>query len=80
MEENEILPFAATWMKRSDIIILKSKRERQILHHVSYMWNLEYDTNESIYEAKTDSKTQKRGLWLSKGKKDERGNGLGVWG
>ena len=44
------------------------------------MWNLKYDTNESIYEAKTDSKTQKRGLWLSKGKEDERGNGLGIWG
>ena len=44
------------------------------------MWNLKYDTNESIYEAKIDSKTQKRGLWLPKGKKDERGNRLGVWG
>ena len=31
----------------------KSERERQIPHEITYMWNLNYDTNDSIY--KTDS-------------------------
>ena len=33
----------------------KSERERQIPYDITYMWNLQYDTNELIYE--TDSKT-----------------------
>ena len=28
----------------------KSERERQIPYDFTYMWNLKYDTNESIYE------------------------------
>ena len=32
------------------------------------MWNLKYDTNELIYETKTDSQSQKTKLWLPKGK------------
>ena len=32
-------------------------RERQILYDVIYMWNLKYNTNESIYKTKTDSQT-----------------------
>ena len=30
----------------------KSERERQIPYDITYMWNLKYDTNESIYEQK----------------------------
>ena len=40
-----------------DIIILsevKSDRERQIPYDITYTWNLKYDTNEHIYETKTD--------------------------
>ena len=58
------MPFAATWMdhgprdgprdyhanKRS-----KSERERQITYDITYMWNLKYNTNQHIYETKTDS-------------------------
>ena len=33
----------------------KSDRERQISYDITYMWNLKYDTNEHIYETKTDS-------------------------
>ena len=32
----------------------KSKRERQIPYDINYMWDLKYDTNEPIYETKTD--------------------------
>ena len=33
----------------------KSGRESQIPYDSTYMWNLKYDTNEHLYEAKTDS-------------------------
>ena len=32
----------------------KSGRERQIPYDITYKWNLKYDTNELIYETKTD--------------------------
>ena len=35
----------------------KSDRERQILCDITYMWNLKYDTNESIYKTETDLQT-----------------------
>ena len=34
----------------------KSERERQI-PYITYIWNLKYGTNESIYEKETDSWT-----------------------
>ena len=36
------------------------------------MWNLKYNTNESIYKTERDSQTQKTNFWLPKGK--------GKWG
>ena len=54
-KKGEIMPFAATRMdlgidhtKRS-----KSERERQIPYDITYMWNLNYDTNEHIYSTET---------------------------
>ena len=35
----------------------KSERERQIPHYITYVWNLNYDTNELIYETEADSQT-----------------------
>ena len=35
----------------------KSERERQIPYDITYMWNLNYDTNEAIYETETESQT-----------------------
>ena len=32
------------------------------------MWNLNYDTNELIYETEIDSQTQKTDLWLPSGR------------
>ena len=49
-EKNEIMPFAATWMGQEIIILIKSDRERQILHDITQMWNLKYDTNKLIYK------------------------------
>ena len=35
----------------------KSDKERKIPNDIMYMWNLNYDTNELIYKAETDSQT-----------------------
>ena len=58
IKKNEIMPFAATWMDLEMIILseVKSDRERQI-YDITYTWNLNYDTNELIYETETDSQT-----------------------
>ena len=57
--KNEIRPFAATWVDLEIIILseVKSERERQIPHDITYIWNLIYDTNEPIYKTETDSQT-----------------------
>ena len=48
--------FAATWMDLEIIILSEvSQREKEIPYDITYMWNLKYDTNEHIYETKTDS-------------------------
>ena len=44
-----------------------SERERQV-PYITYMWNLEYGTNEPIYETETGSQASKPNLWLPKGK------------
>ena len=47
LKKNEVMPFAATWMKLEILILSKvSETERQILYDIIYMWNLMYDTNE----------------------------------
>ena len=55
IKKKEIMPFIATWM---DLEIIssywsKSNRERQIPYNVTYIWNLKYDTNESIYKSES---------------------------
>ena len=43
------------------------------------MWNLKKnDTNELIYKIETDSRTQRRNLWLPGGKGEGEGL-MGVW-
>ena len=42
------------------------------------MWNLKYNTSESIYETKTDSDIESR-LVVARGGGGERKEGLGVW-
>ena len=39
IKNNEIMPFAATWMDL-DIMILSEVRERQISYDIAYTWNL----------------------------------------
>ena len=37
------------------IQVNKSDRERQIPYDIIYMWDLEYDTTELIYETETEA-------------------------
>ena len=45
-KNNEIMPFAATWMDLETIVLSKSETEKQIPYDVTCMWNLKYDINE----------------------------------
>ena len=55
------MAFTATWIQL-EIIILSKKEKDKIPYDITYMWNLEYDTNEPLCETKTD-------LWLPRGRR-----------
>ena len=38
------MPFISTWMSL-EIIILSEVNEKENKYHITYMWNLKYDTN-----------------------------------
>ena len=57
---------------------VKSERKRQI-RTISHWCNLKYATNELIYEAETESQTQKTDLWLPKVEAGCGRDKLGVW-
>ena len=40
-----------------EIIILSQKEKRQIPYHITYTWNLKYNTNEQSYITETDPLT-----------------------
>jgi len=76
MEKNERMPFAATWMDLEVIILNEVSQKERDKYHITYMWNLKYDTNELIYETGTDPQTERTDLWMPRG----GGRlGLGVW-
>ena len=52
IKNNEIMPFAASWMELEIIILSKSKRERQIPYDIIYIWNQNHDTNELLWNRK----------------------------
>ena len=61
-----------------EIIILSEASQRQISYDITYIWNLQYDTNELICKTERDSQTWKTNLRLPKGKVVE-GSKLGGW-
>ena len=67
IKKNKIMPFAATWMDLEIIILSKVSQKEKDKYHITYMWNLKYDTNQHIYETKTDSDIENR-LEVAKGK------------
>ena len=40
----------------------RNKSEKEISYDITYMWNLKYGINETIYKTETDSQTQKTDL------------------
>ena len=68
IEDNEIMPFAATWVYLK-LIILSELSQRQISYDITYMWNLKNDTNELVYQTERfrlqtyDSQRQKVCVW-----------------
>ena len=57
IKNNEIMPFAATWMDLEIIILSEVSQIEKNKYDTAYMGNLKYDTNELIYKAETDSQT-----------------------
>ena len=55
----------------------QSERERQIVHEITYMWNLTYDTNELTY--KKASLRHRKQTSLPKGSGEVERHKLGVW-
>ena len=48
----------------------KSGREKQIPYDITYMLNIKYDTNESIYETESDTENRlvvAKGEWVGEG-------------
>ena len=48
---------AETWTELKNIILSKVSRKTQVLHDITYMWNLKTNANESIYKREIDSQT-----------------------
>ena len=55
IKKDEIMPFAATWMQLEIIILSEGSQKQKDKYHITYTWNLKYDTKEPIYETETDS-------------------------
>ena len=72
IKQNEIMPFATTWMDLRDYHTSKSEGETQTQYDITCMWNLKYDKNKPIYKTETDSQAHKTDLWLSRGRQGRR--------
>ena len=75
INNNEIMPFAATWMDLEIIILTEINQKEKVPYDITYMWNLKYDTNEPITETKTDSQIKRTDLQLPL----QLQGGGGVW-
>ena len=58
------MSFAATWMDLEVIILSEIDKDEC---HITYIWNLKYDTKELI-KKKKKTETQETNLWLPKWK------------
>ena len=63
----KIMPFAATWMDLE--ILILSEVSQKAPNDTTYMWNINYGTNESICRTETDS--QRIDLWVLRGRERE---------
>ena len=61
-KKNKIMPFIAIWMQLKIIILSEVRKRNTNTIRFTYMRNLEYDTNEPIYEIETESRTKRTDL------------------
>jgi len=68
-KNNEIMPFAATWMDLETIIpsALSQRKTNTIWYHL-HVESKRNDTTELIYKTETVLQISKTNLWLPKGK------------
>lgn len=70
---NELIPFVAAWLDL-EMNMLSEISQRKTNTHITYMWTLQYGTNDPIYATEIDSRTQKAKLRVTKGRR------AGNWG
>ena len=68
--------FEATWMNLEIITLTEVSQTETNMYDITYMQNLNYYTNELIYEKETDSQTKRTDSWLSgvEGKGEQTGS------
>ena len=57
---------------------MKLSQKRKIPHDITYVWNLQYSTNEPNYKTERESRTKKPDWWLPRGWEGGREWELGV--
>ena len=66
IKQNEILPFAATWIDLESTILSETEKYKC---YITYRWNLKKNTNEPTYKPEIYSEMQKTNLLLPKRKR-----------
>ena len=76
IKENEILPFAGTWMDLETTMLSEiSQRKTNTVYHI---WNLKNNTNECIYKTETNRYREKTsGYQWGEGRREEQFRGMG---
>ena len=80
IKRNDIGSFLETWMDLETVIPseVSQKEKRQILHDITYIWNLKNSRNELIYKNRNRLTDIENKLTVTKGEVGERDK-LGVW-
>ena len=71
------MPFAGAWMELEILIPSEISQKEKVPYDITYMWELNYGTDERTYRTKTDSQAWTAELWLPMGRGREW-DGLGV--
>ena len=65
------MPSAATWMDLEIIILNEVNQTKTNIMDITYMWNLKEGIQMNlVYRTEIDPQTQKRDMWLPKGKQE----------
>ena len=57
IKKNEIMQFVAIWMDLEITTVGEVSQKEKDKYHMTYMWNLKYNTNHFSYKTKSDSQT-----------------------